>query len=247
MSQNTWYDRYSGKLISGIYRKPRYSPPFEVIRSLVTDRHVLRQCFAASSELRRFLMRMLYRVLSTKESALSDQLPADNGPGSRANLPANPAVPATQAIGTHLEKEWPSVANALSAIRHAPLALSSNDRHRDTFLSHIVAALAILEAPAPNAWQPIPACADDWSWPPAPLVPLRAAAKIVQKLGPDTVRAVWPVLAGAIVTVLIRIVDAVREDLGHATQVLTTIFDRERKASLTTYHKQLRRARRDPT
>jgi len=47
--------------------------------------------------------------------------------------------------------------------------------------------------------------------------------------------------------VLVRMVDAVRADPVHATDVLTTIFDRERKSSLGTYQKQLRRARRDPT
>merc|ERR1719362_2651290 len=57
----------------------------------------------------------------------------------------------------------------------------------------------------------------------------------------------WPCLADTIVNVLVRIVDAVREDLDHATDVLATIFERERKSSLMTYHKQLRRARRDPT
>ena len=237
MGQNTWFDRYSGNFLPGIYRKRGYSPPFEAIRSLVTDGDVLRQCFAASDELRRYLIRMLYRVISMEEPALSIQLPADKAPRSLAKQPVNNAVPASQAIGLHLEKEWPVVANALSAIGRAPLTLSSNDLYRDSFLSHIVASSAILEAAAPDTWKPLPKHADNWAWPPAPLVPLRAAAKIVQNLGPDAVRAVWPVLAGAIVTVLIRMEAAVRADVKHATDILTTIFDKERKSSLGTYHK----------
>ena len=240
MSQNEWNDVHSRKLNFGVYRKPRYSPPAKAILSLVTDEHVLRQCFAASNELRRVIVHMLYRVLSYKKSAFDVQVPVKGA--------VNGAVSAQQAIiGTHLEKEWPTVANAIVAIQRAPLTFSSDDLHRNNFLSHVVASSAILEASGTNAWKPLPESANDWSWPPAPLVPLRAAGKIVQKLGPGTMKAVWPVLSGAIVEVLVRMVDAVRAHPKHATNILTTIFEIERKESLASYHKQLQRARRDPT
>ena len=102
-----------------------------------------------------------------------------------------------------------------------------------------LASWASHEFPTRNTWN-FRWC---FSWPPAPLVPLRAAAKIVQKLGSDVVQAVWSVLAGAITNVLTRLVDAVSANPVSAKKLLGAIFDGERKASLSTYQKQLRRAR----
>ena len=228
--------------------------PLEAIRAIVTDRDVLSQCFAASDDLRGILVRILYRVLSLKVSAWPTQQPASkvvSAPSSGADNkpPANEdlADQSISAITRYVQKEWPDLGAVFRAVRRAPPELSANDRDRFGFLSHFVAALTILQAPAPNTWQPLPESPEDWCWPPAPLVPLRAACKLAQKSGPDTVRAVWPILAGLIVMVLVRMVDAMHGDVATAADVLTKVFDRERKSSLETYQKQLRRARRDPT
>ncbi len=45
-------------------QKDDYSPPFEAIRALVTDRYVLSKCFASSEELRGMLVQLIYSVLS---------------------------------------------------------------------------------------------------------------------------------------------------------------------------------------
>ena len=243
MSKNCWRDDFSGKKLAGIYRKQRYSPPLDAIQAIVTDRYALPHAFAASDELRDVLVRVIYRAVSMKEAAPATKPIANNshlGPKRRDHAPIT-------AIARHLEIEWADLSAALAAVRSAPPSLSANERNRFAFLSHFVNATAILEAPAPNAWQPLPESPDDWSWPPAPLVPLRAAAKIVQKLGSDVVQAVWSVLAGAITNVLTRLVDAVSANPVSAKKLLSAIFDGERKASLSTYQKQLRRARRDPT
>ena len=94
MVQNSWCDRPAEKLNRGIYRKPRYLPPFEAIRSIVSARNVLSECFTSSEVLRRLLVRMLYRTLSTKESAFNLQQRAKKAPSSRVN----PVVSAAQAI-----------------------------------------------------------------------------------------------------------------------------------------------------
>ena len=258
MKLNAWYDCASNKLLPGIYQKRNYSPPYETIRALVTNQNLLRECFAASNEIRNTLLRILYYVF-TEKSVVQEQMSTRKGisaPRSRVqnSVPNNSAPksspPSTSAsvpevVVMHLKSEWPNLTAAFQAVQHSPL--STHERHRAAFLAYFVTSSAILHAPAPNAWHPIPASVDDWSWPPAPLVPLRAAAKLVQKLGPETVKALWPVIATAIVGVLIRIVDAVKSAPEHASEVLTAIFDRERKSSLDTYQKQLRRARRDPT
>ena len=243
MSGNTWFDRGVGKLNRGIYRKPRYLPPFKAILSLVSDQYALPKCFTASDQLRRLLVRILYRTLSTKDTVFNLTPPVNKAPTSRVN----PTLSAAQAIAVHLNKEWTDFTNAIRTIHRAPPELSANDRYRDIFLSHIVAASAILDAPAPNEWKPIGKSADDWSWPPAPLIPLRAAAKIIQNLGPNTIRSVWLIIAAPIVKVLIRMVNFVRADTDRASGLLAEVYERLRKASLRMYHKQLKRARRDPT
>ena len=231
-----------------VHTQKNYSPPFEAIRALVTDLHVLPECFAASDEVRRTLLRILDRVQSvedfTPQPIASKSLEV---PNSRVNIPANAPISAQQATVKYLEIEWTDLAAALRAISSAPPVLSADGRHRIAFLSHFTAASAALQVLSPDGWQPLPASVDEWCWPPAPLVSLRAAAKLAQRLGPDTVRAMWSVLAGAIAGVLVRIVDAVLADSEHATDLLTTAFDQERMSSLDTYQKQLRRVRRDPT
>ncbi|MCP4465595.1 MAG: C-type lectin domain-containing protein [Halieaceae bacterium] len=244
LSENVWCDRCSANLLSGIYHKPRNSPPLEAIRALVTDRHVLAKCFS-SDYLRGILVCILYRVLAMKDSTSPVQPPADKTPNG-CNKPTKHDT-LMSAITMHVETEWPNLFAMLQAIRRAPPELYADDQHCSAFLSYFVAASAILHAPAPNTWKPLPETADDWSWPPGPLVPLRAACKIVQAMDPDTVRVLWPVLADAIGTVLVRMVDAVRADPDHAVVVLSEVFNHERKSSLGTYTKQLRRARRDPT
>ena len=57
----------------------------------------------------------------------------------------------------------------------------------------------------------------------------------------------WPCLAGAIADVLVQFIDAVQQDTERSSELLISVFDRERKSSLDTYQKQLRRVRRDPT
>ena len=240
------------------------SPPCEAILSLVKDRDVLPQCFATSGELHRMIMCMLDRLLSLDCTVLDTKTPSStvnsdkNGAVSHVALkgpttrpPSNIAKsgdnsPAStqQVVAKHLRIEWPNLAAALREIRRAPTVLSADERRRTAFLAHFARASAIMQA---DSWQPLPASVDEWSWPPAPLVPLRAACKIAQSLGPDTVRAMWPVLAGAMTSVLIRMVEAVRADIERAVDLLTTVFERERRSSLDTYFKQLRRARRDPT
>ena len=257
MTQGQWSDAINEKRICGIYHKVRYSPPIEAILGLVKDRTALLQCLTTSDEMRGMILRILDGVMDLmkdKQSAVAthpkgaathvaSEAPSNKGPGSRAQL----GVSSLQAIAMHLEKEWPDLHAALRTVRRAPPALSGNDQHRVTFLSHLIASSLIVQAPSPNVWQPLPDSPDDWLWPPAPLQSLRAAAKLVEKLGPDILRAVWPVLAGAITAILIRMVDAVHADPVRATKVLTAVFRSEKDSSLRTYRKQLRRARRDPT
>ena len=228
-----------------------YPSLYEVIHVLITDREVLPLCFTSSATLREMSLRMLYDVLPPDDSDIPVQpfvSTEPSAPISRVQPPANNTrTSAQQAIARHVEKEWPKLTAAFRVIRRAPAELSANRLRRTGFLSYVTTATAVLRARGPNAWRPLPASPDDWCWPPGPLIPLRKACKLVQRLGPESVRAMWPVLTGAISSVLVRIVDAVRTDIDHATYVLTAIFNRERNSSLETYHKQLRRARRDPT
>ena len=228
-----------------------YPSLYEVIHVLITDREVLPLCFTSSATLREMSLRMLYDVLPPDDSGIPVQpfvSTKPSAPISRVQPPANNTrTSAQQAIARHVEKEWPKLTAAFRVIRRAPAELSANRLRRTGFLSYVTTATAVLRARGPNAWRPLPASPDDWCWPPGPLIPLRKACKLVQRLGPESVRAMWPVLTGAISSVLVRIVDAVRTDIDHATYVLTAIFNRERNSSLETYHKQLRRARRDPT
>ena len=150
VSGETWHDSDRVKMMAGIYRKSRYSPSLGTIRGIITDRHVLRQSFAASKELRDSATRMLYHILRKNNSLAS-------------------------AIANHIKTEWPDLSSMIQAIVHAPPELSANGRDRFDFLSYFTAALTILQAPFPNEWQPLPETPGDWSWPPAPLVPLRAA------------------------------------------------------------------------
>ena len=112
---------------------------------------------------------------------------------------------------------------------------------------HFALSSAIRLAPAPDLWKPVPSSVESWSWPPPPTVPLRAACKIAEAGGQEAVEAAWPALSQAIGGLLLTMVNAVRADLPRATTLLREVFDQERKRSLGTYHKQLRRARRDPT
>ena len=200
MSQTKWFDYHSGKLMRGIYRRPRCLLPFKAIRVLATNRDLVSQCFAASETLRSHLLRMLYGVLSLhgvigaettghKKAPIKTNADADRPPNN-SYPPTQQVIAIQQVITRHLDTEWPNVAATLRVIRGAPPALSTNDQHRVAFLSHFVAASTILQAPAPNSWQALPASASDWAWPPGPLIPLRAASKLVQTLGPNSLQAV---------------------------------------------------------
>ena len=243
MSKNQFFDSESTTIMPGIYRKARYEPPFEAIRAIVTDRLVLSKCFTASDEFRGILIRVLSRMLSYNSSAA----PTQKAASAISKMKSIKRQPSISAIASHVKTEWSSLNDAFRAVRYAPEEFSRNHRYCFEFLAHLAAASAILEAPAPNAWQPLPASSDDWCWPPAPLAPLRDACKIIQKLSPQCLNAVWPVTAGLITTLLVRMVDAVRANLAHAVDLLTAVYNRERMSSLETYRKQLRRARRDPT
>ena len=228
-----------------------YTSLYKAIRALITDRDVLPLCFTSSATLRDISLRLLYHVLPPTDSDMPAQpleSTSTHAPSSRSKPhDNNHLTSALETIARHMGKEWPKLTAAFRVIHRAPAELSASNRKRIAFLSHFTAATTLLRAPAPNAWLPLPASPGEWSWPPAPLIPLCIAAKLVQRLGPESVRATWPVLADVITSVLIRIVDAVRADIDHATRLLTDIFNSERKSSLGTYRKQLIRARRDPT
>ena len=158
MAQNSWYDHHADTLRAGIYRKPRHLPPFKAIRALATDRYVLSQCFAASDKLRSLLLRMIFAVLSMKEAVLPDPTSIKTpmvlaGPAS-GKTPVQTLKSIRQDINQLLNTDWPDVAAAIRAIRSAPPVLSHNDQHRITFLSHFVAASAMLQASVPNKWLP---------------------------------------------------------------------------------------------
>ena len=240
MRENQWDRRNHNEHLSGIYCKRRYTAPLECIQSLIINREVLPLCFTASAELRDMILRILDYVLSLKESVPLAQLPTEKAPGESTSRVVQ------KVVTEHLEKEWPALINAFRVVSSAPPGLRANPRHRISFLANFVTASNIIQAPAPNSWQPLPKSVSDWSWPPAPIIPLRAACKLVERLGPHTVLSVWPVLADSIASVLVRITDAVRTDLVRASNLLSAVFRREMKASLETYQKQLRRARRDP-
>ena len=156
---------HTDSAVARTQRKDDYAPPYEAIRALITDRHVLPQCFAASDELRGMLLRMLYCVQSLEDSAFAAQpLASKASVAPRSDRPpAKPPISAQRVITIHLETEWPDLVAAIRAIRRAPPALSANGRHRIDFLSHFTTALTTLQAPVPKAWQPLPASFDEWS------------------------------------------------------------------------------------
>ena len=213
----------------------------EAVETIGTHRETLQQCFVGSDGLRDTILRMLDQVLSLKVPA------RESHPVESSNPPKNYVAAHQKAIGDHLQRDWPHISAALQAVhRTSKEAFPSKDRI--TFLSHIAKSSTILHgSDTSDTWLPLPESPVDWSWPPPPLAPLRKACKVVQALSPDVLQFVWPALAGAIMMVLICMLDAVRDDMKGAKILLTTVFDRERNASLETYHKQLRRARRDPT
>ena len=211
--------------LPGIYRKPRSLPALKALCAIATNHDALQQCFL-SDKLRITLVRAFDLVLRFETSITVAAVKQGN-------------------ISQHLQREWPIVAKAFQVVRCAPTVFPTADE-RISFLSYLAESAAILHAPFPNTWQPLPATVDDWSWPPAPLRPLRAACKLVENIGPEAVHAAWPALATAIAVILVRMIEAVRADLEYAKRLLNAVFDRERKASLGTYQKQLRRARRDP-
>ena len=198
-----------------------------------------------SEGLHRKLLCVLYQGFAPIPSNITKRTDASATSDAASGSPNSSKGDTQQAIFTELEKDWPALAVTFRAIHQAP-ELSVNELQRRDFIASFGAALANLQAPAPNAWQPLPKSGDDWEWPPAPLARLRAAAKIAQNLGVETMKQMWPVLSDTICKVLISVIEAVRANIVHAKDVLTTVFDRERKASLSTYRKQLRRARRDP-
>ena len=129
-------------------KKGDYSPAYEAIRALATDRDALSQCFACSGELRDTLLRIFYSVICIPAQPLASKAP--EAPSSRVNAPSNATISAQQATVRHLEAEWPNLLAALRAIHRAPPELSTNDRHRIALLSAFVASETILQAPALN-------------------------------------------------------------------------------------------------
>ena len=143
------------------------------------------------------LLCIIYRGLALNDSTSSEQelaSKASGAPKTRVPRPDKRLTSMQQDIVTYLKAERPNLAAVFQATRCAPPELSTNDRQWSAFFSHFVAASSILQAPAPNDWQPLPKSADEWSWPPAPLVSLRAAAKLIQNLGLETLQAMWPTL-----------------------------------------------------
>ena len=107
--------------IAGVRTQEKtYAVPLEAIRMLATDQHVLTQCFNASDQLRSMLLRVVYQVLTLKETNYHVQTagtkPSSSAPPSRTNR----LVSTQRAITTHLETEWKDVASALrqAAARH---------------------------------------------------------------------------------------------------------------------------------
>merc|ERR1719174_1850855 len=188
LSGKTWHDSVRDKMMTGIYRKSRYSPCLGTIREIITDRHVFRQCFAVSKELRDSVTRMLYHTLSQNLFSEHSAPPTQQPKSKMLGAPRKNNSLAS-AIANHIKTEWPDLFTMIQAIVHAPPELSANARDRFDFISYFTAALTILQAPSPNNWQPLPASPGEWSWPPAPLVPLRAACKLVQRLGPGSINA----------------------------------------------------------
>ena len=200
---------------------PSTLPPLEPLRALVSNPGALQRCLSLDS-LRSVFVRMLL-------------LSASGATQSRLNCP--------KSIAQQLQQQRPEVFAALGTSRALPLELQD----RVDFLACFAASSATRLAPAPNAWKPLPSSVDDWSWPPLPLIPLRAACKIVLAGPAADVETAWPVLSHAIAGLLVTIVDAVRTDYGSATKLLRDVYKLERLRSLETYRKQLQRARRDPT
>ena len=107
-------------------KQDNYSPPYEAIRALVTDRDVLPQCFAASDELRGMLLRILYGVQSLEDSA----------PQPTPSNDSQPPTSAQRAIAKHLEAEWPDLTAAMRAIRLAPPGTDSPRVNELVFICH---------------------------------------------------------------------------------------------------------------
>ena len=204
---------------------PSISPSVQSLRVLINNPSALQRCLSLA-ELRTVFASLLLRNASFKEQSSSGTV------SNHVSL-------------EQMQQDRPGVFSALQTTRGFPVAL--NREYGADFVSHFAASSAIRLAPAPNTWKPLPQTIDNWSWPPPPLVPLRAACKIARDAGPEAVQVAWPALSQVIAGLLVAIVDALREDLPRATKLLKDVFDQQRMRSLETYRKQLQRARRDPT
>ena len=108
----------------------------------------------------------------------------------------------------------------------------------------MVAAIAHASWLLSSGWQAAPV--ERWVRPAdlPPARPIRAACKVAERCG--ALPSTWPVISSLALRVLRSVVDAVRAS-AKAQQLLREVFDRERKASLETYQRMLRRLRRDTT
>ena len=215
---------------------PSVSLPLKALGALISHPGALQRCLFLES-LRNIFVPILLKHVSVEFQATK--------PASAAKPPQNSSTPKKQhklAVAQYLSKDWPGLLEGLRATRELPM-----ESDRLGFVSHFALSSATRLAPDPHTWNPVPASVQSWSWPPAPLAPLRAACKIAEASGPEGVEVAWSALSKTISGLLITIVDAVRADLSRSTKLLRAVFDRERMRSLETYRKQLRRARRDPT
>ena len=193
---------------------PSMSAPVAPLRALITDPRAFQRCLYTQSLREVFVPMMHHHAHLYKRCA---------------SQPAEQEV----SVAAHLQEHRPQILAALNTVGKLPLPTAM--ARGDDFVSLFAASSAVRLAPAPNAWQPLPASVDGWSWPPPPLVPLRAACTLARDGGPDAVEAAWPTLSQAMSELLLRMVEAVQAELPRATKMLTTVFDRERERSLGTY------------
>ena len=228
---------------------PNIAPPLAPLREIMSNPDALQRCIRIDG-LREVFVPMLihfsryfsrsraanqhFKRYFTKSFTRKGSIHSSNDVSRNVHSPEE-----IKCISDHM---WPEIFSALRMLEAFPLPVAM--KHGPEFISDIAFSEAIQRD---DTWNKLPETVDDWGWPPPPLVPLRAACKLVEKNGPEVVQAAWPVLSEAISDIIIAIVDCVRQDLKRATKVLTDVYDKERRRSLETYRNQMRRARRDPT
>ena len=212
---------------------PSGRPPLHALLTLLRSPPVLSQ-FLREDSVRDVFQNLLYDALC--------HVPVPQLASENENLLHKSGAMTFAGAAQYLRQHLPELFSALRIIRVLSLPLAQDVG--PAFLTNVAHASSILHA----KWQPLPASAAKWSWPPPPLKSLRAACKLMLEAGGrKVVEIVWEVLAPMITNILIEMVGSVRADLTHAKPMLLAVFDQERKRSLRMYKKQLRRARRDPT